>query len=512
MEVHPVSLRPEDRLAIVSPDPDVGGDTGNIEAAKAGHDSVNAKAPVRTTKWLHKLNWSLTPIIFLAGCSLLDPHNMIGRQLGESQGLPTEVVPGPPSGKLDAEARARAFDFVWETIDQRYHDPKLNGVDWKAVGARYRPLALAAKDDEAFWDTLDRMAGELRDAHTRVESPERVKLRQRDEAISLGFGFIPIEGKLAVTGVNPDSDAWWAGVRPGMVLVEIAGEPAMSAYTKLMADTRLDSTERSRHFRAVRRLTSGAEGSKVKFRLERADGSRFDATVARRKFTSRAAASHRVLPSGFGYLRLNQWTLGVASRVLSGLDELHSTPGLIIDLRGNPGGSVHTVDRLLSEFFTQPTELGRTTTRTGKPVSMLFGAVEIIKLKTVVDGNPKAYTGPVAILVNSQSASGSELFAGTMQAAGRATIVGETTCGCLLGFLGYARIPGGGELAYSEVGFVLGNGKRIEGEGVVPDHPVPLTLADLVVSRDRALETAQELLRKSVSDTSSHRARPGTGG
>jgi carboxyl-terminal processing protease len=281
-----------------------------------------------------------------------------------------------------------------------------------------------------------------------------------------------------------------------MVLVSIEGEPAMERYRRLMADTRFDSTERSRHFRAVRRLSAGEAGTKVAFTFERGDGSRFDAVVARRKFTSRAAASSRILPSGFGYLRLNQWTVGLVSRVLSGIDDLRSTPGMVIDLRGNPGGSVHVVERMLREFFDKPTQVGRTTTRTGRPVSMLFGAVEIIKLNTTIEGSDNAYQRPVVILVNSQSASGSELFAGAMQATHRATIVGETTCGCLLGFLGYARIPGGGELAYSEVGFVLANGKRIEGEGVIPDVPVPTTLNDLIVSRDRPLEVAQELLKK----------------
>jgi carboxyl-terminal processing protease len=93
------------------------------------------------------------------------------------------------------------------------------------------------------------------------------------------------------------------------------------------------------------------------------------------------------------------------------------------------------------------------------------------------------------------SGSASELFAATLQATGRAAVVGEPSCGCLLGFLGYARIPGGAELAYSEVGFVMPNDKRIEGEGVLPDKLVPVTLADLRVSRDRALEEAQDLLR-----------------
>ena len=81
-----------------------------------------------------------------------------------------------------------------------------------------------------------------------------------------------------------------------------------------------------------------------------------------------------------------------------------------------------------------------------------------------------------------------------MQAVGRARIVGQQSCGCLLGFLGYAHIPGGGELAYSEVGFTTANGSHVEGEGVTPDLVVPLTLSDLQLGRDRALEEAQALI------------------
>jgi carboxyl-terminal processing protease len=431
----------------------------------------------------------------VAGCTILDPHNMIGRQMGEASGPPTEFVPSPPPTALDAAARQRAFDFVWNTINERYHDASLNGVDWAGVGMRYRPIAISATDDDAFWDALDRMTGELKDAHTRVESPKRVELRKRDEAITLGFSFMPIEARLAVTSVNPDSDAWWAGVRPGMLLANIGAEPAWLAYERILGETRYDSTERSRHMRAVRRLLAGDEGTTLEFTFERGDGTRLEAKLARRKVGTRAGSSHRILPSGFGYLRLTQWTLGVMPRALEGLDALLKAPGIVIDLRGNPGGSVHAVNSMLARFFPNRTELGRTTTRTGRAVSMLFGTVEIIKLKSEVEGSKDAYTGPVVILVNAQSASGSELFAGTMQAIGRAVVAGEPSCGCLLGFLGYTRIPGGGELAFSEVGFVMANGKHIEGEGVIPNHLVATTLADLQLNRDRALEEAQGLLR-----------------
>ena len=438
----------------------------------------------------------------LAACSLVDPHNVVGRQMGEATGPPSEVVPDAGKG-LGVEGRTRAFDFVWSTIHERYHDATYNGTDWDAIGARYRPLALGAPSDDAFWDLLDRMTGELHDSHTRVESPKQVELRNRDESVTLGLAFNRIDDgstartsttRLTVSGVHPDSDAWWAGVRPGMRLIRIGDEDAEAAYAKLKESTRYDSTERSRHLRTVRRLTTGEPGSSVAFTFERLDGTRFDAVLARRKVAIPATESHRVLPSGFGYLRFTQWNIGIMGRVFNALEDLKHAPGLIIDLRNNGGGSVHAVNQILERFFTKGTLFGRTTTRTGKPVSLFFGAVEIIKLRNAIAGRPDAYDKPVVILVNAGSASGSELFAAAMQSTGRAKVVGEPSCGCLLGFLGYARVPGGAELAYSEVGFVLANGTKIEGRGVIPDAVVTPSRIDLSQYRDRTLETAQQLL------------------
>jgi carboxyl-terminal processing protease len=442
----------------------------------------------------HPAASSLLFSLVLGGCALVDPYNMIGRHLGDP--VPQSIEPTPPAGtvKLTVEQREKAFDFVWTTINERYHDPSLNGTDWNAVGQRYKPVAMAAATDTEFWDVLDRMTGELKDAHTRVESPAQSELRRRDESITLGFSFVRLGDRLVVSGVNVEGDAWWAGVRSGMTIVTIAGEPALAMYGKLEEQTRHDSTGRSRHLRAVRRLMTGDLGSSVAFTFERADGTRFDTTLSRRKVSTRPTESHRKLPSGFGYIRFTQWRLGIIGSVLGAVDELKDTPGLIIDLRANGGGAAPAVNQLLRRFFTQDTEIGRTTTRTGEPVSVLFGAVEIIKLKSVIDGRADAYKGKVVVLVNASSASASELFAAAMQATGRAKIVGEPTCGCLLGFLGYARIPGGGDLAYSEVGFVMSNGKRIEGEGIVPDHTVIPTQRDYQLNRDRALEEAQAVL------------------
>jgi carboxyl-terminal processing protease len=428
----------------------------------------------------------------LGACAGFDPNRVIVRQLATVENN-VPVAP-PPSTALSAEQRERAFDFVWSTIDERYYDPKLNGVNWQAVSGKYRARALNAPDDETFWEELDRMTGELRDSHTRVESPRRVESRKNNEGVTLGLSLSVIDNQLVVTGVNGSSDAWWAGVRPGMSVATIDGVPAIEAYRKLYAETRDSSSPRARHLSAVGRFNRGAPDSKVAMGFKRSDGSDLSATLKRTRIASPPMAQSRRLPSGMGYVRFSNFFPSLTSTVVNGFRENKDAPGLIIDLRGNGGGSLNMTRDLVSYLFKNKTPLTKQITRDGKPISVGWGLVDIIKMEYDTSPQPDAYTGPVVVLVNEGSGSGSEYFASTLQALGRAKVVGQTTCGCLLGFLGYAPIPGGGELAYSEVGFITPNGRRIEGDGVVPDLIVPITQADLLIYRDRALEVAEAML------------------
>ena len=127
---------------------------------------------------------------------------------------------------------------------------------------------------------------------------------------------------------------------------------------------------------------------------------------------------------------------------------------------------------------------------------MAFGFVKISSPEASVPGKPDAYAGKLAVLMDSDSASASEATAGALQSTGRAIVVGEVSCGCLLAFLGYAALPGGGELAFSEIGFSDAKGERIEGRGVIPDVVVERKRADLLEQRDRVLEAAQAALLK----------------
>jgi carboxyl-terminal processing protease len=433
--------------------------------------------------------------LLLCGCAALDPHAVITRRIAAP--ADASAAGAAAAAPMDSATRKAAFEFVWRTVDERYYDPKTNGVDWQAVGARWRAPVLEAPDDDAFWDRLDRMAGELRDVHTRVVSPKRARQIERFQSVTLGFAFRPLDDALVVTAVNGESDAWWAGVRPGMTLTEVEGEPAQAVYARLRAEARDGSTEQQRHALAIARLLAGEPDSTARLAFARSDGTPLETTLRRTVLASPPRVTHRRLPEGPGYIRLTAWNPSLQGRMLEAIAALKDAPALVIDLRGNGGGSGGMVRQVAQPFFAGAVKAGRALTRTGKPITLAFELVELVGLEPELKGSG-LYEGPVAILVDAGSASASEMFAGLMQSLQRATVVGQVSCGCLLAYMGYANVPGGGKLAYSEVGFVLPDGRRIEGTGVVPDLQVPVASEDLRLNRDRVLEAAVAHLRRAT--------------
>ena len=427
--------------------------------------------------------------LLLNACAVLDPHNIIGRRgLAE----PNSNVPVP---ELNAGTWKRdAFDVVWNTVNDKYYDATLNGVDWVAVRAIYEPQIMSAADDDRYWELLDKMTGELKDAHTRVHGPKQAAQQRDQEIHALGLGFVEIDDALIVTTTHLESDPWWAGVRAGMSIKTIDGEPAMTRYRRLMTSVRDSSTPWARARGAVRKIVAGDVDTKVTMTFLRMDGSEITATMKRRKFRTPPEFTQRVLPSGFGYIRFSNFIGNLQSGILQAIDSMKDGPGMIVDLRNNGGGSGDMASTLVTKFLSTKTTVGRMLTRSGKPVTIAF--FPVMKLAPEFNGDKaSAYTKPMVILTNEGSASASEIFAGALQDLNRATVIGQRSCGCLLGYLGYADLPGGGQLAYSELGFVSTKGRRIEGVGVLPDVEIKPAREDILFNRDRVLEAAENFLQ-----------------
>ncbi len=442
-----------------------------------------------TTMRPRLLAYSLTLFALLSGCTVLDPYNIIGRRPA------TPLIADRPVTDTNSDAwKKQAVDYVWTTVNDKYYDPKLNGIDWKAARNKHEPLILAAKTDDEYWELLDKMTGELKDSHTRVHSPKQAEAQRENQAPGLGIGLVEIAGALILTSVHPDSDAYWAGARAGMTIKTIDGEPAIGRYQRFLNASRDSSTPWARARGAQRKITSGDVDTKSDMTFVRGDGSEIAITQKRRVFRSPPEFTQRVLPSGFGYVRFSGFVPQFESQVLAAVDKMKDAPGMVVDLRGNGGGSGDMARTLVTKFLSDTQKAGRVLTRTGKPISIFF--VDLIKTEPEFKGDKaKAYTKPLVILTNESSASASEIFTGALQELGRATVIGRRSCGCLLGYLGYADLPGGGVLAYSEMGFVSPKGIRVEGEGIPPDVEVPLTTSDIVANRDRTLELAVKFLQ-----------------
>ena len=327
------------------------------------------------------------------------------------------------------------------------------------------------------------MVGELHDAHTRFQTPEERRERQHDQAVSAGVSIYEVEAKPVVVAVEPDSDAPRAGVEEGMIVLSIDGKPVAEKLAEAQARVAGSSTDRAVRLRIYRMIIDGDPGTPLQMKLGRADGSTLDVTLTRRVVPDAPVVTSRRLVSGFGYIRLTLWKSPVRKQFEKALKQIKDAPGVIIDIRGNPGGEAEEVVKIASYFFNSHIPFGKFSSRVGKSVYLRTDDGDLI------------YSGPLAILVNEGSGSGSELFAGVMQENERAVVVGRRTCGCVLGISKFRKLKGGGELTVSEYGYLSPGGKTFEGTGVAPNKEVELKIADLREHRDAALEEAERFLR-----------------
>lgn len=405
---------------------------------------------------------------------------------------------GPSAVRL--HLRQEIFSAAWTAVRDKDFDKTLAGLDWDAVRAKYEPLALAAPDEPTFYRTLNEMLGGLGQSHLEVHGPgEEPELPAgKAEVIAVGTGVGDpgivvrlIEGKPTICRVRPGSSAERLGLRPGFVVTQIGGQSVTD--TALPPTTRplRPVEERFRLRRHVANLLSGSAGSKVSLRF--LDGSdRPREVMLTRDAPARPAVSALMLPpvvpevrvsrrGDVGIIAFNFFllepVLAEVQKAIAGFRE-SGAKGLVLDLRGNPGGFGGMAIPVAAYLVTKETSLGTIQFRD-------FGNNLIAEPSLGV----KPFTGTVVILTDEGSASTSEILAAGLQEAKRAIVVGEGTAGAALGST-IEALPGGAVIQIPVAGFKTPKGVSIEGRGVQPDRRVIETRAALLAGQDPALAEA----------------------
>jgi carboxyl-terminal processing protease len=292
--------------------------------------------------------------------------------------------------------------------------------------------------------------------------PEQANERHTQLRARTGFNMTRLDGRWAVAEVVPGSPAEIAGVRRGWLVVARNGTPL---------------AERN-DFRAH-------DGEVATWEFADAHDQPVKLDLVARPLSTKPRQEVRELDGGFVYLRFDGFD-GPDRRWLSEQLKAHAdAPGVVIDLRQNPGGETLSLGITIGEFFDHSVDCGGFISRSGRrdeKNSWQIGSAH--------------YRGRVAILVDVTTASAAEIFSAVLQEHGRATIVGRKSAGAVLASW-FSVLPDGGELQLSREDYVTPKGRRLEGNGVVPDVVSPRTLEDLRAGRDADLDAALRTLRGS---------------
>jgi len=411
-------------------------------------------------------------------------------------GLAFSTAMGGTSRRLSPKDRQQVFEKVWKDVDEHYYDPEFGGVNWQEIHQRYLPLLQAAKDNKEFYSFLDRMTAELHDAHTRFSSPEQWKNREKHIGVSIGFRPGYVEGQVVVLDVLPDSNAARAGIEAGMIVTALDGQPIAGRLAAAAKTVLPSSTERVTKLRILSNVFAAPLETPLAATLQRLDGSVFEVGFARQILSNAPHVAAAKLPSGFGYLRFDEFQPALVKDFKAGLENLRTTPGLILDLRWNRGGVGATLEAMAGFFFDSKTLFERRMSRKEVTASERDGRHTEEMQYSVGKKGAQIYSAPVVILVSDYSASATEVFAAGMQDSERAELVGSQSCGCVLGITHERVMKGGGVLEISEILWFSPKGRKLEGEGVIPDKIVVPTIASLQEKRDVVLEEGEKILQE----------------
>jgi carboxyl-terminal processing protease len=425
----------------------------------------------------------------LALCALACALALVPATSATSAAVATEGERARPSATR--EGRLKIFDEVWEQVRERYFDPTFGGVDWQAARRDLRPLAEEAHDEAELYAVLRRMLGRLHDPHTRVFQPGDGTDWRVQRYVYVGVSVRELGGALVVADVERDSQAARAGLRAGDELLTVDGETAAALFARKLSEGAAGDSRPAR-LQAIAHMFDGPAGSPVALDFRRAGESRVRPVVLLRESRTRVPTFDAKREGGARLVRFNIFTPEVAARFARALrTELKGARSLVIDLRDNGGGEADAMADVASALLPTGLSLGRFTDRAGEVRLEPFTRAALYSSAETLE----RFRGPVVILTNARTASAAEVFAAAMRERQRALVVGEQTCGCVLGIRRRHVLPDGGVLDVSEMDYRTAAGSRLEGSGLLPDMLVAPTLEDLRRGRDRALTLALELLK-----------------
>jgi len=380
---------------------------------------------------------------------------------------PESPLSAPP---IQLSERQQIFETVWQLVNEHYLYPDFRGQNWPALHSEFEPKVAAAKDNAEFYALLKQLIKQLGDQHSRFLAPPEVITETnspRSNEGNYGIGVIEraMPDDILIQQVFPNSPAAQVGLKPRDRVLTIDGQP----YAPGM------------------RL-QGPAGSKVRLTLFRPGEGQSDVVLLRQAVEGRLEPTIRRFENEIGYLGITTfWADDLATQVSAALTDLvveKPLRGLIIDLRGNPGGWREVLIGLLSHFVQGE-------------VGSFFDRSHATPLLIKESQAPDLQDLPLVILIDQATASYAELFAAILQAEVGAKVIGTPSAGNTETIYSY-DLPTGTRLWLAQEGFSLKKGENLEGRGVQPDLLLDVDGLRFSEATDPQILAARQLLNEKI--------------
>lgn len=388
--------------------------------------------------------------------------------------------------KLEIEQGRNMLRNVKSEFVKNYYDPKFHGME---IEERFKLADEKMKNAESngqLFGIIAQVLLELNDSHTAFIPPMRAS------RVEYGWQMKAVGSDCYVSAVKPGSDAEAKGLKVGDKLLSIDGRPmdrtriwlANYLYYLLRPQPGMvlvvqkpDGQQQQLVIQAKVR-----EGKKViegdfDFRRLMLDAQEED-RLNRHRFYE---PSDEVL-----IWKMPQFDLS-EDEIDNRIGNFRNRKALILDLRGNPGGYVDTLERLTGYFFTGDVKLAD------------FKGRKEMKPSIAKGRNEKTFKGQLIVLVDGESSSASEVFARVVQLEKRGTVIGDRSAGKVMRSRFYPLQIGTVHLilfgiTVTDADLIMTDGKSLEHVGVNPDELLLPTPADMAAHRDPVLARAASLV------------------
>src|SRR5579875_256485 len=351
------------------------------------------------------------------------------------------------------------YTRAWQLVRDNYYDSSFNGQSWSSWEHRYDGQIRNTGDA---YKAIKAMLESLNDPYTRFLDPRA--FQDENDAIDariVGIGINLQQSKdqqhLLVTRTLEGSPAKLAGVAAGDEIVAIDGASAVGLTPEQAAEK-----------------IRGKAGTDVLITIRR-DGANKSLSITRAEIAIHAVAA-KVIKPNIGYIQLSTFISNDTAREFkAALQKLSGTDGLIVDVRDNPGGLLSNALEI-ADMLLENGPIVSTIGRHGRHTDM-------------ASGDPVTHQ-PIAVLVDEDSASASEILAGALKDNGRAILVGTRTYGKGL-VQEINRLPGGSAIHITVSKYLTPAGTDINKVGVVPDIQAQ--------KKDDQLHLAVEYIKEKVA-------------